>query len=227
MMGLQLIIPTLWRPAALVSTLTRTLNCTMVDRLVLVDNAPEQQPAAAKAVLQHPKLLWLPQPSNLYVNQAWNLGMEQIADADTVVAILNDDIEIPDAVFKALRAEWNSRAPNDSVVIGLLPPPEAATACALEPVHYQPQQSIGVQCRGFGSALFLRRRHFQFIPPQLRIWFGDDWILRQARLVLGLRSSLIRRDHHVTMKAMRASQQFREVLAQDRRAAVSLLGLGS
>jgi hypothetical protein len=45
--------------------------------------------------------------------------------------------------------------------------------------------------------------------------------------VLGLRSSLIRQDHHVTMKAMRTSQQFREVLAQDRRAAVSLLGLGS
>ena len=57
MMGLQLIIPTLWRPPALVNTLTRTLNCTMVYRLILVDNAPDQQPAAAKAVLQHPKLL--------------------------------------------------------------------------------------------------------------------------------------------------------------------------
>ncbi len=224
-MGLQLIIPTLWRPPALVTILTNTLNSSMVERLVLIDNAPEQQPTAACGVLQHPKLVWLPQPSNLYVNQAWNLGMEQIGDADVVVGILNDDIAIPDAVLKALNADWGTRDPADAVVMGLLPPPAEPTPWALEPVSYQPQQSIGVQCRGFGSALFLRRRHFQPIPQELRIWFGDDWILRQARLVLGMRSSLIHREHHVTMQAMRASQQFRELLAQDKRAARTLLGL--
>lgn len=225
---LQLVIPTLWQPAGLVGALEEYLNSSAIERVIVIDNAPAQRPAAARELEPHPRLLLLAQSENLYVNPSWNLGLAQIANSSTLVGILNDDIQIPACVLEALLAQ----APASGTVVGLLPPPEIsvpATAfpaypLVLEPFTYRRELSIGSQCRGFGSALFLRRGDFVPIPSSLQIWFGDDWILQQASRVLGLRSAWIRIERHVTMAAMRNSETFRQQLARDKQLAPQLLG---
>ncbi len=219
--SLQLVIPTLWKPTTLVATLEHYLAASVVERVVLIDNAPNLRPAGIEELRQHKKLELLAQSENLFVNRAWNVGMAKIGDQEALVGILNDDILIPDGVLMLLL----DQAPAPGVVVGLLPPGETNTSFALVPFPYRPDYSIGQQCQGFGSALFLRRGDFTPIPPELKIWFGDDWILRQAKQVLGLRSALISMDRHVTMGAMRASPDFRQLLASDKRHAGKLLGL--
>lgn len=225
---LQLVIPTLWRPAALVAALEGYLHSPAVERVIVIDNAPALRPAAVRALEPHPRLLLLAQPENLYVNPAWNLGLAQIASGSSLVGILNDDIQIPACVLEGLLAQ----APAAGTVVGLLPPPETAAPgppspaypLVLEPFPYRRELSIGSQCRGFGSALFLRRGDFVPIPSSLQIWFGDDWILQRASRVLGLRSAWIRIERHVTMAAMRRSETFRQQLARDQQLAPRLLG---
>ena len=219
--ALQLVIPTLWQPAGLGAALEGYLNCPAVDRLIVIDNDPCQRPDTVKALAErHPRLLLLAQPHNLLVNPAWNLGMAQIPEGATLVGILNDDIQIPAVVLIQLLAQ----APPPGTVVGLLPDDDSLTDFELEPFPYRRGVSIGSQCRGFGSAMFLRRSDFVPIPSDLQIWFGDDWILQRAREVLGLRSALIGIDRHVTMTAMRRSDAFRQLLARDRTLAPQLLG---
>lgn len=229
---LQLVIPTLWNPARLMTALEDYLHCPVVERVIVIDNDPGNQPAAVRRLAHHPRLLLLHQDENLYVNPSWNLGMAQISGHRTLVGLLNDDIQIPCPVLARLLAQ----APPCGTVVGLLPAEESARNCvsdstlpedalfALEPFPYRQDLSIGTQCSGFGSALFLRRGDYVPVPVSLKIWFGDDWLLRHADQVLGLRSPLIRMDRHVTMSALRRSPAFRERLAQDKREAGTLLG---
>lgn len=229
---LQLVIPTLWRPTRLVTALENYLHCPGVERVIVIDNDPANQPEAVQELERHPRLLLLHQSENLYVNPSWNLGMAQISGDATLVGLVNDDINIPSPVLEQLLAQ----APPSGTVVGLLPAHEPDTGgtsessnpesspFALEPFPYRQDLSIGTQCRGFGSALFLRRGDYVPVPTNLKIWFGDDWILRQADQVLGLRSSLISIERHVTMRDLRRSQAFRDRLAQDRHEAVPLLG---
>ncbi len=221
---MQIIIPTLWKPPGLAAVLRHYLQAAVVERLIVIDNAPASRPADALPP-DHPKLLLLEQSHNLYVNQAWNLGMAQVEDPEAVVAILNDDILLPESVLARLqRHPWLA-----GDVIGLLPEPAAggpAPPFVLEPFPYRPDRSIGEQAKGFGSALLMQKISYSPIPADLQIWFGDDWLLRHARCVYGFWDASIERQHHLTMEPMRRSAVFRQRLADDRAAARQLLGIG-
>lgn len=221
---MQIIIPTLWKPPGLAAVLAHYLQAAVVERLIVIDNAPASRPADLRTLV-HPKLLLLEQSRNLYVNPAWNLGMAQVMDPEAVVAILNDDILVPEAVLTRLqRHPWQ---PGD--VIGLLPDSAVAGRAVpfvLEPFPYRPDCSIGQQARGFGSALVMQKISYTPIPEGLQIWFGDDWLLRQARCVYGFWDASIERHHHLTMEPLRRSPVFRQRLADDRAAARALLGIG-
>lgn len=218
---MQVIIPTLWKPPGLVAALRHYLAAEGVERLILIDNAPDLRPNGAPPP-GTAKLLLLPQSTNIYVNPAWNLGIEQVSDPDAIVLILNDDILLPHTVLRELAGHpWQ---PGD--LLGLLPAGAAGAAFRLEPLAYNPQLSIGQQQPGFGSALAMQRATFRPIPKDLQIWFGDDWLLRGATRVFGFWDGAIERQHHLTMTPMRQSQTFRDRLAADRAAALHLLGLG-
>lgn len=218
---MQLIVPTIWRPADVVGTLRRYLEAACIKRLILIDNAPESRPSELEALQNDSKLLVLAQAKNLLVNPSWNLGVSQITDPDTVIGILNDDIELP--ICTLLRLELHHWQPGD--VIGLMPDELPGTPFSLQEISYLRGQSIGHQYRGFGSALLMQRRSYREIPASLRIWFGDDWLLHQARRVLGFRDGAIKRHHHISMHKMRRSPAFRQQLATDKDEAKRLLGL--
>lgn len=222
---MHVIIPTLWKPPGLLEVLNHYLKANVVERLIVVDNAPTSWPDSTLC-LSHPKLLWLPQNRNLYVNPSWNLGMAQVADPGSVVAILNDDIFLPESVLTCLqRHPWKF-----GDLIGLLPESDASaeetSPITIRPFAYRSDCSIGEQAKGFGSALVLQKISYNIIPDDLQIWFGDDWLLRHARRIYGLRANSIRRQHHVSMEPMRQCSTFRQRLSDDRAAARQLLGIG-
>lgn len=88
-----------------------------------------------------------------------------------------------------------------------------------------PSRSVGTQVPGFGSALFMRRSDYSFIPDELKIWFGDDWLISRMSRIYGLAAEDIVISKHVSMKAMRANSSFRQRLADDKQAAQRLLGI--
>lgn len=202
-------------------TLQRYLEAPCIERLILIDNAPQFRPSGLETLKKTAKLAVLTQEENLLVNASWNLGMLQISDPLCVTAILNDDITLPVTTLMGL--ETHSWKEGD--VIGLLPSSLCNASFCLKEIPYKRGISIGSQYQGFGSALFLQRRNYRQIPASLKIWFGDDWLLQEARRVLGFLDVGIEREHHVSMRAMRQSDSFCQQLTRDKEAAAKLLQL--
>ena len=69
----SVIIPTLWKPKTFPELLERLQNEPCVDEILIIDNAPHQK----ASVEFGPKIIWLEQPQNIFVNPAWNLGVER------------------------------------------------------------------------------------------------------------------------------------------------------
>jgi GT2 family glycosyltransferase len=82
------IIPTLWRSNFTIDLLTSYENCTYVDEILLIDNAVTARPQIDFSVYK--KLRFLEQEENIYVNPAWNLGVNEAKNE--LIAISNDDI---------------------------------------------------------------------------------------------------------------------------------------
>jgi len=102
------IIPTLWKAKEFTDHLVDVLiEDGSVGEIIIIDNAP------ADFSYDNEKVVMLRQEENLYVNPAWNLGVEE-ADYDKFI-ILNDDIIIPyNFVF-----ELESMLTPDKGIIGI------------------------------------------------------------------------------------------------------------
>jgi len=220
----DLIIPTLWLCDRFTSTLQGYLRLDEISQIIVVDNKPSARPATISAMLSHEKLVVLEQQQNIYVNAAWNLGIRSLEQKAGLVGLINDDITLPDHVIQTVTTRsWD---PGD--VLGLLPVPAEhgePHELAIRPLAYTIKLSIGQQYPGFGSALFFERAPYKPIPDSLRIWFGDDWILRNSSTVYGLFCPAITVEQHVSMRAMKQAADFRAILESDKQAAQQLLSL--
>ena len=86
------VIPTLQKNTIILNKLISTLEQdNAVDEILLIDNS-------CQGFLNTSKKLEVVKPEcNLYVNPSWNLGVERAKNE--IVALLNDDIIIPDNFF--------------------------------------------------------------------------------------------------------------------------------
>lgn len=219
---MDLIIPTLWLCDRFATTLAAYLQMDAIGQVVVVDNNPLDRPATMNSLVGHQRLLLLEQTENIYVNAAWNLGIRSLQQPTGLVGVLNDDIALPEQVFQAIKdRSWKTWD-----VLGLLrQQPSRTSELTIKPLPYTSQLSIGHQYPGFGSALFFERTIYTPVPDRLRIWFGDDWILRHSTAVYGLFSPAITVEQHVSMKAMKKNSNFRAILESDKQAAQQLLSL--
>jgi hypothetical protein len=225
---MQLIIPTLWCPQELPEVLQEYLRLPFVERVLLIDNAPTQRPPAVDGLATDDRLLLLPQEANLYVNPSWNLGAACVDDGDVTIAILNDDI----ALSSAALAEMERRSWCVGEIAGLLPESDSSlenlsSGCpvSLLPLTFDLSVSIGQQYPGFGSAIFMLKGTYRAIPDGLKIWYGDDWLLRSATQVFGMYDPGLRCSRHLTMRHLRQSAGFRSRLSADKRYAAQFLGI--
>lgn len=164
------IIPTMWRYRPFIRFLWDLFEVPTVGQVIIINNNIEQTPAD----LAHEKLLMLNQPSNIYVNPAWNLGVENAAYEK--ICIANDDLIFDLKMFHFMSKVLQSY----DGVYGM---------CGHEPTFNQPPVIDGnidiVRCTteydyqryfGFGQLMFLNKRHWIPIPEGLNIYWGDNFI---------------------------------------------------
>lgn len=162
------IIPTLQHSEHLSGLLDLYAAHPRVGEIIVINNEPTR-------LLCHPspKVRVLHQEQNIFVNPAWNLGFKE-SKFDYLI-ISNDDIMIaPEVVTDGLRALDSGKYP----IIGL------DGGSLFRKVATRPKLRVATAVnRPYGTLMFLRRADYLYIPEDILIYAGDDWLFwRQPRL---------------------------------------------
>lgn len=165
---LSIIIPTLQKSLEFLNQLLQTLaNDTAVGEIIVIDNSTKG------FEFNNEKVRVIIPETNLFVNPSWNLGVKE-AKYD-YLGILNDDICIPiDFCSKILED-----ITDDKGIIG-------TNGYSMINKSYKPEQITDISYRleetsfttfNFGVMMFLHKNSFYEIPEDMKIFFGDDYLV--------------------------------------------------
>jgi len=165
MVKYSIIIPTLWKSNRIHKLLSDLIKCQYVDEIILIDNAGkffEYYEALDKVKLVQVE-------ENIYVNPAWNLGIE-IAKND-LIALCNDDINFDPNIFGVIDE-------NILTYVGIIGMGEGNYKDEInkEKGSYIDIWEPGVNDWGWGCLIMLKKSHWLPIPNEIKIWYGDNII---------------------------------------------------
>jgi len=166
---ISIIVPTMWKFAPFLDFIADVVKVPEVGEVFIIDNDTTKTPD--HPVLQHEKVRVYKTEKNIYVNPAWNLGA-RLAKYDKL-CIMNDDVIVDLKLFTRMD-EWLT---DEVGLAGICPgrpefyqTPFTNGAITLEP--WMP----GDHNFGYGSLFFVHRKNWLEIPPQLKIYYGDNWL---------------------------------------------------
>jgi len=159
----SVIIPTMWYANVYLEELLSKLDaCDYIGEIIIIDNNKYE---LEKTNLTYKKIQVVSMPQNIYVNEAWNLGVS-IAKYDNI-CITNDDlvwdVNCIEYVFNYIK----------EYVIGM------AISNYDKNQSFDKFQFNNIYKRewGWGCCLFINKKNWINIPSDLKIACGDDWIL--------------------------------------------------
>jgi len=180
-MKFSVIIPTMWRSARTLNLLRDLDACKYVDEIILIDNDPSK----VIDLSEFKKLKYFTKNKNIFVNPAWNWGVE--LSKNELISICNDDINFePDEIFKWVLTNQNG--------LGTIGMHAMNYHSKNEKIGYQSlvdtkDINFHLKGNGFGTLMFVKKSKWVPIPNQLKIWYGDDWIIRHNGQIYALRTT--------------------------------------
>lgn len=158
----------MWYANAYLDILLQKLNeSDLVGEIIIIDN---NWLSEEKANINHSKVIILSMPENIYVNQAWNIGVS-LAKYDNI-CLSNDDLywdvdclpfvleNLEDKVIGMSTANYNKELPKGDFEI----------------------KKIDERVWGWGCCMFLKKHDWVDIPSDLKIACGDDWIIKHNNI---------------------------------------------
>lgn len=162
----------MWRFSPFTNFLKDLVKVSVVDEIIIINNDNTRTPD--DSVLANPKIKLLDFGGNIYVNPAWNIGVN--LSKNETVCILNDDLIFDLRLFYKIK---DFITPNMGViglsegVVSLGQTPISTGEIIFEPF-------TGQNCYGFGELMFLQKSNWVDIPSGLNIGFGDVFIFERA-----------------------------------------------
>ena len=188
---ISVVIPTMWRFPPFADFFQRLLDHPLVSDAVLINNDPQLTPD--HTLLRHPKLLVLNFGRNIFVNPAWNVGV--IHCRSSLVCIMNDDLVFDTRLFSRI-LKWYQPSFGCVGLTGTYP--------VDGDIWFEPHSDQS--CFGFGQLMFVHQSNWVHIPPDLMVYFGDNWIFDTHKKRWGS-NYLIRNLLHVTPHAQTSREQ--------------------
>lgn len=165
---ISIIVPTMWKFEPFPRYLAELVKIPVVGEIIIINNDVPATPT--HPVLQHPKIKFLNQKENIFVNPAWNLGVNH--SSYDLLCFLNDDLIVDTKVFYKVD-EWLT----DSVgLLGIRPenpydPKYPFVDGSIDILKYNPDISL----YSFGTLFFIHKNNWIDVPNNLRMGFGDNW----------------------------------------------------
>jgi len=161
----SVIIPTIWAPGieSVYSLLENISKCENIKEIILINNDPD-----IHSDINIEKVIEL-KFNNIYVNPAWNIGVKN--SNSNLICIMNDDIDFNLDIFHFI----NEQLENPEVKI--------LGASKLSYSRTEDEQwtieKVSIRNRGWGCLIFLKKENYFEIPDDLRIHFGDDYLIKR------------------------------------------------
>ena len=165
----SVIIPTIWSPPIdkIDDLINKLITCQNIEEIILINNNPSKY-SFRYTDYKVRELRY----NNIYVNQSWNVGVYQ--SKSDLLCIMNDDIDFNLDVFEFIENSFNS----DSN-IGIL---GVSKSCySLDQDQEYQLEKIQTRNKGWGCLIFLRKELYTWIPNDLKIHFGDDYLIKQLQ----------------------------------------------
>ena len=172
MKKISVVIPTLQKNILFLKNLISTLEKdSSVEEIIIIDNS-------LKGInLVSEKLRIITPSENIFVNPSWNLGVKE-AKCD-IVALLNDDITIPNNFCSKIA---NKLTPKMGAVGYFEDFVEITHELVEQPAesNIEFKEIIG-RPEQWGIAIFFYKSSYFEIPEDLKIHFGDDWLIHKNK----------------------------------------------
>ena len=165
---ITVVVPTMWMHGAFLDFAEDFLQLDCVEQLIIINNDESRTPV--HSVLSSDKVTIIGHGRNIFVNPAWNLGVN--ASQTPIVCILNDDLNFDIRLFNRVSKFFKS----GMGAIGLSNGIQEYGQTPLTDGMIQFETFNGQSCYGFGNLMFIRRDTWKDIPPELALWFGDNFI---------------------------------------------------
>lgn len=179
---ISIIIPTLQRDVTVLNNLIASfLRDKTVGEVLVIDNSTKGFNYDDDRVR-----VIVPQ-ENMFVNPSWNYGVEN--SKYEYIALANDDIKIPDKLCARVLEKFtneigiigmssknviDTRDKNGNVILDINTVDIGdAGEIKLEPTDFR--------TLNFGVLMFFKKTNYVKIPNELKIFFGDDWIIEKAK----------------------------------------------
>lgn len=173
----SVVVPTLWVPDTIkFKNLLNEVNThPLVKEIILIDNSPDVNKNIKQYIIDNlDKLIHIRMEENIYVNPAWNLGVET-SNAEFII-LLNDDF-FTDVGVSQLIDLHNTHLDKNEALYGI------SGKCYEEFISNDPptidKDGSGLGGTGWACFIILPKKNYPIIPNDLKIWFGDDFILRR------------------------------------------------
>lgn len=163
----SVIIPTLWKSNRTKKLIKDLNDCQYVDEIIIIDNTGTEERDILPTI--YPKLRMVSKGENIYVNPAWNLGVELAKNE--CVALCNDDINFDPNIFGVI---------DESILtyVGIIGMGEGNYKDEIDKERgsYIDIWEPGVNDWGWGCLILLKKSHWLPIPNDIKIWYGDNII---------------------------------------------------
>ena len=160
----SVVIPTLWKSNRIHKLLKDLEECEYVDEIIVIDNASIYETDRTIG-----KIRMVSKGENIYVNPAWNLGIELAKNE--CIALCNDDINFNPNIFGVI---------DDSILtyVGIIGMGEGNYKDEIdkEKGSYIDIWEPGINDWGWGCLIMLKKSHWLPIPNEIKIWYGDNII---------------------------------------------------
>lgn len=160
----------MWRSEFTPTLLKDLEDHDLVSEIVLIDNNKSD---IAIDLSQFSKIKYLPQEENIFVNPAWNLGVENASN--DLLCICNDDLKFDVDLYLNKVLEHKDQ-------LGVFGSNYRKRFHYKDrdrfiPLTTDSQKKAAIVGNGFGMMMFLRKQNWIPIPDQLKIYYGDNWII--------------------------------------------------
>ena len=175
---MDVIIPTMWRaPEITISALSKYLTINEIKKIIIIDNDSNKRPKVN--LLNSSKIKLIDFKKNIYVNPAWNIGVQNANNS--LMCLCNDDIIIDRLLLQTIYLlDLVDCSGIDLIGVRGID----RHGFLLSPFSIDKTKNLGVQSDGlFGAAMFIRKENYKPIPDDLKVWFGDDYLVRNSKNV--------------------------------------------